>query len=206
MPGGKEKTLYNQLFYGLLKPLSGSSTPHAMVAVTPKTIVHQEAKVKRGTVKGEIRDRFAVLRPIATREQVQQAVKNVRKRLKQGGEYNVLQAAVQGLTGTVLPKKARDVLYRDGKEFCTGMVAKAYGAAGIDLVEGKPGSALTKDLVQSKKLKPVGWAGRPMTKTEKHRMGVIPAVVGGSVISAGALGALLGGKKIKSLIRAILRK
>jgi len=205
----KENTptsLYMKTYYRFLKPLSGSLAPHAMLAVSPKTVIHQETNIKKGRTSKEIRDRFLVLRP-RSQKKIGDVIKNIKRRFRQKNKYDTAEGAIQGAL-SMFPRKLRNALSVSSKEkeTCTAAVAKSFHEAGIPVIKGTPHSAITKDLLKSKAFKYIGWSGKPASKYEEAQMSVVPWLVGGALLSAPAILGLLTGKAVLGKILSSRRK
>lgn len=210
VPKEMRTKLRDKIFWRGLKPASGAYTPHGVLAIGTgsakkgykrytKNIIHQGEEVYAQKLTEELKesDRFVVLRPKKkTSRKDLGKVFGYAKR-KKGATYGELSAAAQGAGGIVVPKKIRDLCTRKkGKMFCTSFPARAYEQAGAPVVSGKARTALAKDLLSSKKLKSIGWAGAKISRIERLQVEALPRIIRGAAWAGAAGAAAYGAKKI----------
>jgi len=130
------------------------------------------------------------------------------EQIKKKRPYDPKQAARQAVLGSVLPKRARECFIgkKTKSNFCTGFPGEAMQRAGAPVVKGKGSAALAKDMIASKKLKAVGWAGSPISKLEKLKAVHAPRAIRALVYGAGAAGAAYGLSKAVAKFRGKKKK
>lgn len=223
------KNVANKIFFRGLKTGTQSYTPHGMLVYGPgKARLSTEGKKGRWrktkkTYPTQIAnqadelerynaadipskyDRAVLMRPKKelTKPQKSRLKKYVSREVKRKRPYSHSQAVLQGAMGTVLPKKVRECFTkRKGKaSYCTGFPAEAMERAGTPVVKGKGSAALAKDITSSAKLKPVGWAGKGISKIEKLKVVHAPRAIRALAYGAGAAGAAYGVAKLIGKMR-----
>lgn len=174
--------------------ISTKKSKHAL----PQQIANQIENL--GKVKGQDvardYDRIVIMRPKTplTPKQLDSLKDIAKKEIKGKRPYAGGQAGIQGALSTILPKRARDCFIkgRGGSSFCTGFPGEAMERAGAPVVKGKGSSALAKDIVSSKKMKSIGWAGSPVSKLEKLKAVHAPRAIRALAYGAGAAAAAYG--------------
>lgn len=205
--GTQSYTPHGMLVYGPKKakssilgkvPGTNVMTSRKSKHVMPTQIANQIENLERvsgGDVVGRY-DRAVLLRPKKELTEPQKKLLSgfSTEQIKKKRPYDPKQAARQGALGTVLPKKVRDCFIgkKTKSNFCTGFPGEAMQRAGAPVVKGKGSAALAKDMIASKKLKAVGWAGSPISKLEKLKAVHAPRAVRALVYGAGAAGAAYG--------------
>jgi len=192
--GGKKARLTS------LKKIEGTDiitsvkSKHAL----PTQIADQIEELQKRT-GGEVAtkyDRIVVMRPKTpmTAKQLEFLKGMSKEQIKGKRPYAMRQAGIQGALSTILPKRARDCFIkgRGKSNFCTGFPGEAMERAGAPVVKGKGSSALAKDIISSKKVKSIGWAGSPVTKLEKLKALHAPRAIRGLAYGAGAAAAAYG--------------
>ena len=166
--------------------------------VLPTQIANQVEnleKIKGGEIAGKY-DRVVIMRPKKPLTPSQlDSLKDISTReIKAKRPYASGQAGLQGALGTVLPKRARECFIKGkgGSSFCTGFPGEAMQRAGAPIVKGKGSAALAKDIIASKKVKSIGWAGAPVSKLEKFKAVHAPRAIRALAYGAGAAAAAYG--------------
>ena len=210
-----------RLFFQALKSGTQSYTPHGSLVYGKRKLKSEFSKHKlptqildvqerttrrTGTDFGYGYDRVTLLRPKKdlTKGQQKALAAWSKKQVKGARPYATGQAVLQGALGTIVPKKIRECFIgrKTKSSFCTGLPGEAMERAGAPVVKGKGSAALSKDLISSKKLKAVGWAGSPITKLEKLKAIHAPRAIRALVYGAGAAGAAYGVAKLIGKMRA----
>jgi len=210
-----------RIFFQTLKSGTGSYTPHGSLVYGKRKLkspgsgkrklptqildIQERTQRRTGTDFGYGYDRVSLHRPkkALTKAQQKSLQSWSKKQIKGARPYAVGQAVLQGALGTVVPKKVRDCFIgrKTKSSFCTGLPGEAMERAGAPIVKGKGSAALSKDIISSQKLKPVGWAGKSITKMERLKVVHVPRAIRGLVYGAGAVGAAYGLSKAVAKFR-----